>query len=118
MPSLRNDARCALIPTSLLGQMFDPESKFASPAEIDGCVFIDRDPSMFEHVLNYLRGSNEYNTKLCMVDLLKLKCEADYFSLHHLLSKVKGIIPLKEEQEKGALTSNSLKPPFPVRLVR
>ena len=98
--------------------MFDPESKFASPAEIDGCVFIDRDPSMFEHVLNYLRGSNEYNTKLCMVDLLKLKCEADYFSLHHLLSKVKGIIPLKEEQEKGALTSNSLKPPFPVRLVR
>ena len=86
--------RCTLCayPDSLLGKIFDPDSKFARPAEIDGCVFIDRDPDMFAHVLNYLRGNSKYQSELCKDELLKLECEADYYSLHDLLLEVKRTI--------------------------
>jgi hypothetical protein len=66
---------------SMLAAKFDPESKFAPPKEIDGAVFLDRDPKMFECLLNYLR--NGCQVVLYIPDgLVKaIAVEADYFGL-------------------------------------
>ena len=74
-------------PDSMLGRMFEPDSEFAKPAEIDGCVFLDRDPEMFGHILNYLRSKRFFFLKMNSFDLHQLMNEADYF----------GFIELREE---------------------
>ena len=75
-------------PDSMLARWFDPDSHFARPAEIDGCVFIDRDPDMFTHILNYLRGNCNHVSKMGECDLVLLKGEADYFSLDSLVDEI------------------------------
>jgi hypothetical protein len=66
---------------SMLAAKFDPASNFAPPKELDGGVFLDRDPITFRYVLYYLRNG-------CQVvfdipdDLVKaVGAEADYFGL-------------------------------------
>jgi len=83
----RRQTLCA-DPDSLLGRMFDPDSKFAKPAEIDGCVFFDRDPDMFGYILSYLRGSFDFYPELSKLNLLMLKGEADYYSIDALIKKI------------------------------
>ena len=83
----RRQTLCAE-PDSLLGRMFDPDSKFAKPAEIDGCVFFDRDPDMFGYILSYLRGSFDFYPELSKLNLWMLKGEADYYSIGALVKKI------------------------------
>jgi hypothetical protein len=87
----------------MLAAHFDPESKFAPPKEIDGAVFLDRNPKIFEYVLDYLRNG-------CRVvfdipdNLVKSVCaEAEYFGLIGLkrATKKPAAEPLSDEQLKG-----------------
>lgn len=68
---------------SMLFSKFNPDSAFASPAEVEGMIFINRDPNCFKYVLNFLRCDLN-------VDLKQLAAEADYF----------GLVTLKEFCEK------------------
>ena len=72
----------------MLAVKFNPKSKYASPIELDGGVFLDRDPDCFKYILEYLRNGctlisnlvedNNFN----MVRLLS--ADADYFGLADL----------------------------------
>jgi len=92
--------RCTLCacPDSLLGRMFDPDSEFAQPAEIDGCVFLDRDPDMFTHVLQYLRKSCDHFRKMSECDLYQLRNEADYYGFPELREELQRCIEKIEER--------------------
>jgi hypothetical protein len=43
------------VPDSMLAKLFDEESPFGADKDDDDRVFIDRDPELFVHVLDYLR---------------------------------------------------------------
>jgi hypothetical protein len=47
----------------------------------DGCIFIDKDPFVFRHILNYLRGEKIPFDKLSEEELERLKDDADYYQL-------------------------------------
>jgi len=66
---------------SMLFSKFSPDSAFASPAEVDGMIFIDRDPNCFKYVLNFLRCGCKAQFDPKDVDLKQLAAEADYFGL-------------------------------------
>ena len=75
---------------SMLFSKFNPDSAFASPAEVEGMIFIDRDPNCFKYVLNFLRCGCRARFDPRDVDLKQLAAEADYF----------GLVTLKEFCEK------------------
>jgi hypothetical protein len=87
---------------SMLAAKFDPESKFAPPKEIDGAVFLDRDPITFGHVLSYLRHGGQVVLDI-PDDLVKaVYIEADYFGLEVLKRATKPAVePLSDEQLEG-----------------
>ena len=71
---------------SLLTSMFCLDSNFAPPIEIEGKVFLDRNPIVFGYILDYLRDgchvmvdlpSNNNEEAL----LQRLRTDADYFGL-------------------------------------
>jgi hypothetical protein len=68
----------------MLAAKFDPKSKFPSPMELDGGVFLDRDPATFHHVLNYLRNGCQVASNLPDEVLKDLRADADYFGLNGL----------------------------------
>ena len=45
----------------------------------DGSIFVDRDPTHFRHVLNYLRGAPSYPGTRAEID--ELSAEADFYCL-------------------------------------
>lgn len=66
--------------------------KHKNPAlEIDGAMFIDRDPNTFRWILNYMRGSHVLPRK-DSVDMLLLKEEAEYFAVDSLCSKIQHVL--------------------------
>ena len=75
-------------PDSMLARWFDPDSHFARPAEIDGCVFIERDGDLFVYILDHLRGCFNYYPEMNKVELLRLRNEADYYSLGALVEEI------------------------------
>ncbi|KAI3656038.1 hypothetical protein MP638_000936 [Amoeboaphelidium occidentale] len=66
----------------------------------DGNLFLDRDPAMFEHILTYLRTGqvfiDEGSKTSTLVTLQRLKAEAEFFLLDHLIQ----IIDMILEQER------------------
>lgn len=77
-------------PASLLGRMFDEESRFGEPLRDEsGAVFLDADPEAFRVILNYLRrglrvGSGNIVEALPVVLRNRVHAEADYFGLAEL----------------------------------
>ena len=77
-------------PASLLGRMFDEESRFGEPLRDEsGAVFLDADPEAFRVILNYLRrglrvGSGTILEALPVVLRNRVHAEADYFGLAEL----------------------------------
>jgi len=50
----------------------------------DGCYFIDRDPIVFRHILNFLRGNIPDLSTLSQSDLTALKSDAEFYQLTKL----------------------------------
>ena len=77
-------------PASLLGRMFDEESRFGEPLRDEsGAVFLDADPEAFRVILNYLRrgfqvGRGTILEALPVVLRNRVHAEADYFGLAKL----------------------------------
>jgi hypothetical protein len=73
--------------TSEKGSYF--EALFSGRWEVkpqeDGCYFIDRDPIVFRHVLNYLRGQPPTPDMLSSQELHLLKADADFYHLPGLV---------------------------------
>ena len=57
--------------------------------EQDAVVFIDRDPTHFRHVLNYLRGG--FTHPASRLEIQELLAEAKSFSLDGLVNKLVGL---------------------------
>jgi hypothetical protein len=69
---------------SMLARKFDPESNFQPPKELDGGVFLDRDPRIFSYVLSYLRNGCRLVSDIPDKFLKELHADADYFGLDGL----------------------------------
>jgi len=90
---------------SMLAELFNPESPFASPPhDENGFVFLDRNPSYFEHILNYLRMNckvlPEPPTERAV--LAALAIEADYFGLTCLIRQVNTLLGNQKRAERAA----------------
>ena len=53
--------------------------------ENDDEIFIDRDPTHFRHILNFLRNSPSFPTKVS--DIQQLKAEADFYCISELVTR-------------------------------
>ncbi|KAH3762183.1 hypothetical protein Pelo_5994 [Pelomyxa schiedti] len=51
---------------------------------LDGCFFVDRDPHMFRHILNFHRGQNVPVPHLCNADLAQLADDSAFYGLPRL----------------------------------
>ena len=60
--------------------------RHASEAEANGRLFIDRDPTHFRFVLNWLRGSRVLPPSTPARE--ELRCEADYYCMHDLVAAI------------------------------
>jgi len=74
---------------SLLEKMFRTDSNFAPATELQGEIFLDRDPMAFGHVLNYLRDGCRLVVDLKNDEamLQRLRVDADYFGLKELVDE-------------------------------
>jgi len=72
-------------PQSMLGAMFS--GTLATSVDEHGCFFIDRDGSMFRHVLNFLRsGCLSLPNDFRQLDLLAT--EADFYQTEELVKEI------------------------------
>jgi len=72
-------------PQSMLGAMFS--GAMATSIDEHGCFFIDRDGSMFSHVLNFLRsGRLSLPADFHQLDLLAI--EADFYQVEDLIKEI------------------------------
>ncbi len=91
-------ARSTLVtePDSMLGAMFS--GKYAlSPSPSDGSHFIDRDPTLFHLVLNFLR-SRKLTPDLTEKELRALELEAQFYSLDSLREAITGEMEASKER--------------------
>ena len=72
---------------SMLASMFCKDSQFAPPLEMDGAIFLDRDPTAFPYLLNYLRDSCRLVGELPKDILARLRADADCFGLVDLVQR-------------------------------
>ena len=76
-------------PESLLARLFTTESSVVPQGN---SIFIDRDPSHFKVILNYLRYDLNFNTAVLPRErkyLIELKQECEYYRVKGLLKIVK-----------------------------
>jgi len=85
-------------PNSMLAKMFDPVSPMQPGVKIDGAYFIDRDPTYFRIVLNYLRSGQLHVDS--NIPLEAIKSEASYFGLVSLEKEIIEKIQENEENER------------------
>eukprot|EP01112_Ceratiomyxa_fruticulosa_P014400 TRINITY_DN411_c0_g1_i3.p1 TRINITY_DN411_c0_g1~~TRINITY_DN411_c0_g1_i3.p1 ORF type:complete len:338 (-),score=65.85 TRINITY_DN411_c0_g1_i3:94-1107(-) len=72
------------------GSFFDGllSGRFPLKKEEDGTIFIDRDPTHFRHILNFLRGSLPPIDELKKDILPELRIEADFYQLSELANQL------------------------------
>eukprot|EP00899_Mesostigma_viride_P001846 jgi/Mesvir1/11662/Mv00059-RA.1 len=71
--------------SGMFGGRFDPRM------EEDGTYFIDRDPSMFHHILNFLRAPEAFPSSMLdmsAADLRRLEREAEFYCIISLLQQI------------------------------
>ena len=69
---------------SMFAKKFDAESPFGPPRELDGEIFIDREPETFRFVLQYLRNGCKPPAGIPKHMVKNLRDDADYFGLENL----------------------------------
>jgi hypothetical protein len=69
----------------------------------NGNLFLDRDPDIFEHVLTYLRTGQVFvsgDKNQTLVFLQRLKAEAEFFLLDHLVQIIDGIFETENSDKE------------------
>ncbi|PRP75698.1 Kelch-motif containing protein, partial [Planoprotostelium fungivorum] len=61
----------------------------------NGAIFIDRDPQVFRHILNFLRGDTIPLDSLSPSDLESLISDADFYNLPGLTTAVRSVAEIK-----------------------
>lgn len=85
-------------PSSMLAKMFDPVSPLQPGVLRDGAYFIDRDPTYFRVILNYLRSGQLIVDG--SVPIEAVKTEASYF----------GLVDLEEQVNQKTIESDKSEP--------
>lgn len=62
--------------------------RYAMETDESGCYFIDRDPTHFSVILNYLRDGDKVSLPESNKALLELKEEAEYYLLKPLIKLI------------------------------
>ena len=90
--------------SSMLHAMFAHSSHF--PLELDdkGAVFLDRDPQLFRHILNYLRDGSLPLSSLSAATKLGLLREARYFGMSGLMREVQAEVREMKKRERRELS--------------
>ncbi|XP_043501074.1 BTB/POZ domain-containing protein KCTD3 isoform X1 [Polistes fuscatus] len=83
-------------------------NRIASHQDLDGALFIDRDPRMFSIILNYLR-TKDINLK--NVDIRSLRHEAEYYGITPLVKRLMLCEDLTQSSCGDVLFSGYLPPP-------
>ena len=93
-------------PESQLSKRFDVYADPSAPA------FIDRDPTLFRHILNWLRSQHLDQCVNTIESLKDLKCEADFFCIKDLVmaidSRIDGILKLPRTRWRTVVEATSL----------
>ncbi|KAJ3184307.1 BTB/POZ domain-containing protein kctd1 [Geranomyces variabilis] len=76
------------VDASLLAEWFRNRTRPAALEIRDGCYFIDRDGTMFRHILNYLRGVPTHTTITDADSLTHLADEAAFYRLPDLAAQL------------------------------
>jgi hypothetical protein len=73
--------------TSIKGTYFDAmfSGRWDLQKEEDGSIFIDRDPFVFRHILNFLRGDEPLINLLTPMEKEMLKRDADFYQINKLV---------------------------------
>jgi hypothetical protein len=69
--------------------------RFTTQPDADGTYFIDRDPTMFGHILNFMRGQTLKLSKLNEEELQTLKEDAEFYQLPDLIDSLSLLAPPK-----------------------
>jgi len=88
---------------SMFSSMFS--GRFPVEYQADGTVFIDRDPTHFQLLLNYLRDGHVCIDDITLTDKRALLQEAQYYQIQGLQKRLAQDIK-KEKQQKRAELSN------------
>jgi hypothetical protein len=82
---------------SMLYAMITPGSPLFPPKELDGGIFLDRDPITFRYALSYLRNGRRIVSDIPDVKPLKdLRADADYIGLIGLSNACRDALRAKE----------------------
>ncbi|AVK74929.1 BTB/POZ domain containing protein [Pandoravirus quercus] len=103
-------------PDGMLARMLD--SRFNAPETHDGCLFVDRDPQYFAHILAYLRcvaGGGTASLSLPdNADALEgIADEADYFGLSSLGDGIRERLAARKREAQKAAEKHAASPPLP-----
>ncbi|KAJ3143512.1 BTB/POZ domain-containing protein kctd1 [Geranomyces variabilis] len=82
------------VDASLLAEWFRDRTRPAALEIRDGCYFIDRDGTMFRHILNYLRGVPTHTTLTDADSLTHLADDAAFYRLPDLAAQLTARIEL------------------------
>lgn len=91
-------------PTSMLARMFSDENSLFSPSSRDknGAYLIDRSPTYFEPILNYLRcGQLIYDKNINPEGILE---EARFFGIESVIPILEHTVNVREPRDKAPLT--------------
>ena len=98
-----------VVQDSMLAKMFDCDSNFMGLRQTEnGEMFLDRDPTAFLYVLNYLRDGCRLAVDITSKPLLQRLCaDADYFGLANLSQQCR--IELKALDDKKKKVETAIK---------
>jgi BTB/POZ domain len=80
---------------SLFAKMFS--GKMKPGIYVDEILFLDRNPKLFEYILDYLRNLEQWIAPSCPDLLLSLYQEAMYFILDGMIERIKQRVPPYQE---------------------
>ena len=79
---------------------------FATEQDPDGSIFVDRDGTLFHHVLNYMRdGSLIVLPELSKQDCLALLKEAEYYGMTSLANMLNAKVKRTQERDRAKLST-------------